>query len=66
MIGKFFSISLFAVAIAILAFGTFIEIDRQVVARSDYIFVTGFIGIAALIVFGILSLISYLLWRCED
>ena len=50
MIWKFLSVGLFAVAIAVLAYGTFIEIDRQVVERNDYIFADGVFGVAALIV----------------
>ncbi len=61
MIRKFLSVGLFVLALAVIAYGTFIEIDRQVV--EGYIYDDGVFGIAALIISGSLALVGYLLWR---
>ena len=54
---------LMMLAIAVFVYGTFIEIDRYVVDRDTYLFADGVIGIAALVISGVLALPSYLLWR---
>ncbi len=57
---------LMMLAIAVLVYGTFIEIDRYVVVRDTYLFADGVIGLAALVISGALALPSYLLWRWSN
>ena len=63
---KSLSVGLFVIAIAVLAYGTFIEIDRYVVDRDTYLFADGVIGIAALVISGVFALTGYLLRRWSN
>ena len=63
MIRRFLSVGLFALAIAVFAYGTFIEFLRQAGPRNDFLFADGVIGLTALVISGFLALIGYLLWR---
>ena len=64
MIRKFLAVSLFALAIAIIAYGAFIEIDRQVV--EGYIYDDGVLGLVALAISGTLALVGYVFWRWSN
>ena len=60
---KLLAVVLMAVAIVVISYGAFIEVDRQVVERNDYTYADGVIGLGALVVSGVFALASYLIWR---